>query len=84
MLGKRSMARLAVHVRVLAFALHIEYVAVAGLARLVTGKLHGTRGYLTDRIAAIVAVLSEAFRNHVTSDYKKDNEGEDEEPRESE
>lgn len=83
-LCQRPVARLAIHVRMLALALHIEHVAMAGFAGLMTGKLHRTGRNLTDRIAAIVAVLSEAFGNHVTSDDKKDNEGENKEPRESE
>lgn len=78
------MTRLAVHMRVLALAFDIENIGMAGLASLVTGKLHRAGCNLTDRIAAIVPVLPEAARNHVMSNDKKNDEGENEESRESE
>ncbi len=70
--------------RVLAFALHIKHIRVASLAGLMTGKLHWAGCNLTDRIAAIVPVLPEAAWNHVMSNDKKNDEGENEESRESE
>ncbi len=84
MLCQRSMTRLAVHMRVLAFALQIENIGVTRFAGLMPGKLHGAGCNLTDRIAAIVPELPEAARNHVMSNYKKNDEGENEESRESE
>src|SRR5690348_10173708 len=69
---QRSMAGFAVHMRVLAFVLHIEHVAVASLASLVAGKLHRSSGNLADDGAAIVPVLSEALGNHVMANNKKD------------
>jgi hypothetical protein len=83
-LRQRSMTRLAVHMRVLAFALHIKHIRVAGFAGLVTGELHRTGCNLTDRIAAIVPVLPKAAWNHVMSNDEKNDEGENEESRESE
>jgi hypothetical protein len=82
--GERSMARFTVHVRMLAFALHVEHVAVTGFTGPVSGEFDRMGRNLADRIAAIVAVLSEAFRDHVTSDDKENNESENKESRESE
>ena len=84
MLRQRSMAGFTVHMRVLAFALHIEHVAVASLASLVAGELHRSSSNLADDGAAIVPVLPKAFGNHVMSNNKKDDEGENKESRESE
>lgn len=83
MLRQWSMARLAIHVRVLAFALQIEHIGVARLARLVTGELYRTGCNLTDRIAAIVPELPEAARNHIMSNDEENDEGENEESRKS-
>jgi hypothetical protein len=62
------MTRLAVHMRVLAFALQIENIGVTRFAGLMPGKLHRACCNLTDRIAAIVPVLPKAVWNHVVSD----------------
>jgi hypothetical protein len=70
--------------RVLAFTLHIKHIGVARLAGLMAGKLYRAGCNLTDCIAAIVPVLPEAVRNHVMSNDKKNDEGENEESRESE
>jgi hypothetical protein len=70
--------------RVFAFALPIKHIGVACLAGLMAGELHRACCNLTDRIAAIVPVLPEAARNHVMSNDKKNDEGENEESRESE
>lgn len=78
------MTRLAVHMRVLAFALQIENIGVTRLAGLVSGKLHRAGCNLTNRTAAIVPVLPEGARNHVMSNEKKNDEGQNEEPRKSE
>jgi len=81
---ERSVACFAIHMRVLAFALHIENIAVARLAGFVSGVLYRAGCNLTDRIAAIVPVLPKATRNHIMPDYQKNDEGENEESRESE
>jgi hypothetical protein len=78
------MASLAVHMRVLALAFHIQNICMAGLASLVTGKLHGSSRNLADGRTAIVSILSEALWNHEVSNHKKDNKSENEESRESE
>ena len=78
------MASFAVHMRMLAFALHVEDITVAGFACLVTGKLDRPGCNLADGSAAIMPVLPEASRNHVMSNDEKDDEGENEESRESE
>jgi hypothetical protein len=70
--------------RVLAFALHIENIGMAGFAGLVTGKLHWAGRNLSDCGTAIVPVLSEAVGNHEMSNHKENNEGENEESRKSE
>ena len=83
MLGQCSMACLTVHMRMLAFALHIKHVGVACLTGLMTCKRHRAGCNLSDCIAAIVPVLTEALRNHVTSNHEKDDEGQNEQPCES-
>ena len=84
MFGQRAVAGLAVHMRVLALALHIQDIGMARLASLMTGELHGSSRDLANGIATIVTVLPEALWNNVTSDYEKDHESENEESRESE
>jgi hypothetical protein len=81
---QRSMARLAAHFRVLAFALHIENVGVTRFAGLMSGKLHRAGCNLADRSTAIVSILPEARRDHVMSNDEKNDEGENEESREAE
>ena len=78
------MARFAVHMRVLAFDLHIEDIGVTRFAGLMSGKLHRAGRYLADRSTAIVSILPEARWNHVVSNDEKDDEGENEESREAE
>ena len=84
MAGKWAMAGLAIHMRVLAGFLHIQHVRMAVFARLMPGKLHRTRRDFSNSIAAIVAVLPETTRYHVSPDHKEHNEGENEESRETE
>lgn len=84
MLGQGSVARLAVHVRMLAFALYIEDIAMAGFACLMAGELYLPCSDLANRSAAIVPILSEASWNDVMPNDEKDDEGENEESRESE
>ncbi len=79
-----SVAGLAIHVRVLALGFHVQNIGVAGLARLVAGKLHRSSGNLTNRFAAIVSILPEALGNNVTSNNEKDNKGKNKQPRKSE
>ena len=83
-LGQRPVAGLAVHMRMLALAFHIEDVGVAGFACLVTGKFHRAGRDFADCGAAIVPVLPETRRNHEMSNHKEDDEGENKESRESE
>ena len=84
MFGQRSVAGFAIHMRMLALALQIEDIGMAGLASLVTGKFHRSGRNLANGIAAIVTVLSEALWNDVTSNHEKDHESENEESRKSE
>ena len=84
MLLQRPVARFAVHVRMLAFALYIEDIAVTGFTRLVPGKLYRPCCNLADGSAAVVPVLPKASRNHVMSNDEEDDEGENEESRKSE
>jgi len=83
-LRQRSMTCLAVHMRVLAFALHIQNIGVARLAGLMTGKRDRARCNLTNCRTAIVSILPEARRNYVMSNDKKNDEGENGKSRESE
>jgi len=82
--GQRSVARFAAHVHVSAFALHIEDIGMAGLASLVTGELNGSSRDFAECSTAIVPILTKARWNHVMANDKKDNEGENEESRETE
>jgi hypothetical protein len=82
--GQRSVARFAAHVHVSAFALHIEDIGMAGLASLVTGELNGSSRDFAECSTAIVPILPKARWNHVMSNDKKDDEGENEESRETE
>lgn len=72
------MTGFAIHMRVLALALYVKNVAVARFAGLVPGKLDRMRGNVRHGIAAVMSVPSEAFGNHVASNYKKDDESENE------
>jgi hypothetical protein len=81
---KRTVARLAIHVRVRAFGLGIGNIRVAALARLVPGKLHRVLGNLANRRPAIVPVLPEGFWNHVGAHHQKHQEGDHKEPRKPE
>ena len=69
MLCQWTVAGLAVHMRVLALGFHIQNIAVARLASLVTGELHGSSSNLADGRTAIVSILSEALRNHAPGYY---------------
>ena len=84
MLCQGSMACFAVHVGVLAFALYVQHVAVAGFASLVSSEFHWPGCNLSNGRAAIVSILPEARWNHVVSNDQKNDEGENEESRESE
>lgn len=75
---------LAVYMRVLPFAFGIGYIAVAGFAGFVAGELYRMSGDVCDGVAAVVAVLTEAFGNDIASDDEKDDEGQNKEPREAE
>ena len=83
-LGQRSVAGFAVHMRMLTFAFHIEDIGVAGFACLVTGEFHRASRNLPDCSAAVVPILPKARWNHEMSNDKEDDEGENEESRESE
>src|SRR6185503_21030664 len=80
---ERAVACFAVHMRVLALVLGVGNIAVTGFACFMPGKLHRMGGDVCDGIAAIVAVLSEAFWNNVGSDDEKDDESQNKQPREA-
>jgi hypothetical protein len=62
----------------LAFTLCFENVSVAGLAAFMAGELDRMGGNFAYGITAVVPVLAEALWDHVASDHKKDDEGENE------
>ena len=66
MLGKRSMASLAVYVGMLAVLLLFEYVCVTGITSLVTGIQNRTGCDLPDRISAVVSILAKTLWDEVT------------------
>ena len=84
MFGQRPVAGLAVHMCVLAVALHIQDIGMARLAGLMTGELHRSRSNFTDSGATVVPILAKAWWNHEVSNNKKDDKGENEQSRESE
>ena len=71
MLTLRSVAGLAIHDRVFSFCLLAGDVRVAGLTSLMARVDNRQRGDLRDRIAAVVAVLSEATRNEQSPQAKE-------------
>jgi hypothetical protein len=83
MFGLRPMARLAVHVGVLAVPLRVEYVRMTGFTRFMAGKVHWPRRDFSDCVSTIMAILPEALRDNEAADYQKHNKGENEESRES-
>src|ERR1035438_3601257 len=78
------MAGFALHIWLLPGFLFVRHVRVAGLARLVAGKLRRVLCNLADGRSAIVPILAEAFGDHVVAHHQKDQKGEDKEPREPE
>ena len=66
--GQRSMTRLAIHMRMLAIIFLIEDVCMAGFTALVAREFDGSDCNFGYRAAAIVSVLSEAFRDHRVPD----------------
>ena len=84
MFRQRSMTRLAVHMRVLTLALHIQNVGMAAFACLMAGEFCGTGRDVTNCISAVVTVLPKTAGNHVSSNDKKYDEGENEQPRKAE
>ena len=75
MLRQRSVAGLAVYMRVLAYLLCICLIGMAGLARLMSGKMNGLGSDFADGIAAVVSVLPKALRNYVPAYEQKDEKG---------
>jgi len=84
MLCQRPVTGFAVYMCVLTLALHIQHVGVARLAGWMPGKFHRARRDLGDSVRSIVAKPSKALGNHIPSNHQKDDESEDEQPRESE
>jgi len=78
MVGQRSMASFAVHVRMFAAVLLFRYVGVAGLASFVAGKLDRTRRDFADGIPAVVPILPEAFGHLKSAYHQKGQKGKNE------
>jgi len=66
--GQRSVARLTIHMRMLAVFFLIEDVCMAGFTALVASELDGSDSNFGYRVAAIMPILSEAFRDHKVPD----------------
>ncbi len=61
MLGQRSVAGFAIHVRVLAILLLLKDVGMAGFAGLVAGEIHGPGRDFRHCVAAVVPILARNF-----------------------
>ena len=72
MLTLRSMARLAIHARVFSFDLGVGDIGVAGFTCLMTRVHHRQCSDLSDRVAAVMAILPEAARNEQRPQAKED------------
>ena len=70
-LGQRSVAGLAVNVRVLAIFFLFQDVGMAPFAGLVSRKIHWPRGDFRQCGAAIVPILSETFWNQKSPEDQK-------------
>jgi hypothetical protein len=66
--SQRSVTRLAIHMRMLTIFFVIEDVCMAGFTALVAREFDGSDCNFRYRAAAIVSVLSEAFRDHRVPD----------------
>lgn len=75
MLRQRTMTGLTVDAGMLACLLHIRNVGMARFASTLTCKVDGTRGDVTNRGTAVVAILSEALRYNEVSNHQEDHEG---------
>ena len=62
--GQRSVARLAIDMRMFAIFFLIEDVCMAGFTALVASEFDGADSNFGYGVATIVPVLSEAFRDH--------------------
>ena len=82
--GLRSVARFAIHMRVLAGAFLVEDVRMAGFASLVAGEFNWPGRNFGYGISAVVAVPSEAFRDEKTSDDQEYQDAENEHPGQAE
>ncbi len=78
MIGERSMAGFAMDIGMLAFLLYLENVGMAGFTRLMTCKVDGTGGNLSNGGSTVVAIFAEALRNNEVTDDQKDYEADDE------
>ena len=66
--GQCSVARLAIHMRMLAIFLLIEDVCMTSFTALVASESDGSDSNFGYRATAIVPVLTEAFRDHRVPD----------------
>lgn len=82
-LDQRSVAGLAVYVRVLSVLLLVLHIRVTCFTCVVAGELCGTGCDFADGGSAVVSVLSEAFGDDEVSHHQKYHEGEDKESRKS-
>lgn len=81
--GQGAVASFAVHVRVLALLLLPEDISMASLAGLMTGKLDWPGRHFGDGVAAVVPVLTEAFRDQETAHDEEQGDASDENPGQS-
>ena len=71
---ERAVTSFAVHACMLSILLHGEDIGVASLADFVSGKHHRFGSDFGDRIATVVAVLTETPRHEDCSDQNKDDD----------
>ena len=74
MFGLRTVAGLAIDVRVFAGRLNSKDIGMAGFAGFVTGVDDGESGNFGHGVGAVVAVLTEAFRDEPCAEAEKEND----------
>jgi hypothetical protein len=82
--GLRSVARFAIHMRVLAGGFLVEDIRMAGLAGLMARELNGPGRDFGHGTSPVVAVLSKTFRDQETPDDEECQEAEHEDPSQAE
>lgn len=81
--GQRTVASLAIHMRVLAGLFLFEDIRMAAFASLVPGKLNRPGGNIRDSIAAIMPILSKTPGDQIPAHGEEEQEANQKDSRES-